>query len=324
MSNPIADLSYRNYDGPLEPPVFRWWAISQAAMKLSLKKKGFWGWAAVSSYWYLVLIFVFYFVDTFVTPNLPTGTKSPFFSQIIWKDQFLNAFSISQLLLLIIALLIGIGSIANDNRANALLVYLSKPCTRLDYVVGKWFGIFLPITVVSLVPTTFFYLYCALTYRTYGFLSDDPWLYPRLFLMCMVPGAFHASLCLGVSSLFDQGRLAGATYAGMYFIPLFLTKVMQIAHAVAVTNTGKAPKLVDTLYYFSIDGIQIGLAKVILGTKGSPLFMFGNGGGGRGLGGANSVVGQPNGLLICALFFGVCFASLAVAWSRVRAVEVVG
>ena len=46
-----------------------------------------------------------------------------------------------QLFLLFIALLAGAGSIANDNRANALLVYLSKPCRKVDYLFGKWAGL---------------------------------------------------------------------------------------------------------------------------------------------------------------------------------------
>jgi ABC-2 type transport system permease protein len=323
MPSPIADLTYRNYDGPLEPPVFRWWAIARAAMMLSLKKRGFWVWAALSGYWYLFLIIGFYFVDNLVSPNLDINGKNPIFSQVIWKDQFLNAFGISQLLLFILALILGAGSIANDNRAKALLVYLSKPCSRLDYVAGKWFGIFLPITAATAIPTGIFYFYCAMTYRSYGFLSDDPTLGFRLILMCLLPGTFYASVVLGISSLFDQGRMAGATFAGLYFIPLFLTKFMQFAHMATVDQTGVAPKVIDMLFYCSMDGIQIAMAKVILHTRGSMLFPGMGGPGGRNPM-ANSIVPEPSGLIFGAIFLAVCALCVWVAWSRVRAVEVVG
>jgi len=323
MPSPIADLSYRNYDGPLEPPVYRWWAIARASMQLSLKKKGFWVWAVLSGYWYFFLMIGFYFVDNFIPSNMDVNGKNPVFQQIIWKDQFLNAFGISQLLLFIIALMLGAGAIANDNRAKALLVYLSKPCSRLDYVVGKWFGIFLPITLATLIPTAFFYTYCAMTYRSYGFISDDPTLALRLIVMCFIPGIFHASLALGVSSLFDQGRLAGATYAGLYFIPWFITNVMKIGHMSTVEQSGAAPKAVDFLFYCSMDGIQIALAKNILHTRGSPLFIALGGPGARNPM-SNMIVPEPNGFIFTLLFIGVCALSLGLAWSRVRAVEVVG
>ncbi len=323
MPSPIADLSYRNYDGPLEPPVFRWWAIARASMQLTLKKRGFWAWAVGSGYWYFFLVIGFYFVDNFVPPSMDINGKNPIFQQLIWKDQFLNAFSISQLLLFILALMLGAGSIANDNRAKALLVYLSKPCSKLDYVIGKWFGIFLPITVATLIPTVFFYIYCAMTYRSYGFLSDDPTLGLRLLAMCFIPGIFHASVALGVSSLFDQGRLAGATYAGMYFIPLFVTKVMQFAHMGTLDQTGPTPKTIDFLFYCSMDGLQIALAKNILHTRGSPLFLSLSGPTSRNPM-SNAIVPEPNGLIFTGIFLLVCGACLALAWSRVRAVEVVG
>lgn len=321
MPAPIADLTYRNYDGPLEPPVFRWWAIARASMQMSLSKKGFWIWAALSGYWYAVLIIGFYFVDAFSTASIDVNGKNPIFQQIIWKDQFLNAFSISQLLLFVIALMLGAGSIANDNRAKALLVYLSKPCSKLDYIIGKWFGIFLPLTLVTAIPAALFYGYCAMVYRQYGFLSDDPTLALRLIPMCLLPGVFYASVALGISSLFDQGRLAGATFAGLYFIPFFLTNIMQIPHHFILERTHEAPKVVDFLFYCSMDGLQIAMAKVFLHTRGSSLLASLTGSRGQG---ANMIVAEPNGLVFGSLFFGVCALSLIIAWSRVRAVEVVG
>jgi ABC-2 type transport system permease protein len=321
MASPIADLSYRNYDGPLDPPIRRWWAIAQASMRLSLKKKGFWILGSLSSYWFALLMIVFYFMDT-IAQNVPIGQKNPFLLQIIWKDQFLNAFSIAQLLLFIIALLIGVGTIANDNRANALLVYLSKPVTRLDYLIGKWLGIFIPITAVVAVPTLLFFAYCSMSYRDYGFFTEDPRLFWKLLLVILIPGTFHASVSLGISSLFNQGRLAGATYAGIFFMTLFFTKAMQVVSFITSQESGKTPAIVKTLFYCSVDGIQIALAKIFLGTDGSPIFP-GMNGGGRG-GNPVPVIPAPNPTLFIGAFLLICGLSMLLAWWRVKAVEVVG
>ncbi len=325
MSSPIADLSYRHNAGPLERPASRWWAIARASMRLSMRKRGFWLWASFSGWFYVLLLAIFYFIDT-LSQNVPVGEKNPLLMQIVWKDQFLNAFSTAQLFYFILALLIGVGTIANDNRANALLVYLSKPCSRLDYIIGKWLGIFLPLTLVTAIPTAFFFLYGAMTYRDYGFLTEDPRLPLKLLAMVLIPGVVHSSLALGISSLFNQGRMAGATYAGLYFFTLFFTKAMQIISLVHQGDRRMVPPIVEKLYYGSVDGLQIGLAKVILGTDGSNLFPGMNGGGG---GGRRST---PNPLPVPApewwLMFGaagaICALALFVAWSRVKAVEVVG
>jgi ABC-2 type transport system permease protein len=315
----IADLTYRNYDGPLEPPIYRWWAIARTSIKQSLKKKGFWVWAAFSGWWYLILSIYFYVGDS-IAAGTPVG-ENGFFKQITWKDQFLDAFGHSQLFLLILALLIGVGSIANDNHANALLVYLSKPCSKADYLIGKWFGIFIPILCVTLIPSVCFYGYCFMSYRSYGFISQDPWLLLKLIGLAPVTAAFHASVALGISSLFNQGRLAGAVYAGFYFITSFFTILIAGIRAGQQMMNHEPPAILNTLFYFSVDGVQLAIAKNILGTAGSRSILAGNG---RRGGGHITLPPIPSPVLFFGIFFVICVLALYVAWTRIRAVEVVG
>jgi ABC-2 type transport system permease protein len=325
-NSPIADLSYRHYDGPLNSPVARWWSIARMTMQLAAKKRGFWGWSIFSAWWYFILLAVFWFNDNVLAPQL--NGASPFLQQIIWKDQFVHAFSYSQMILMVVALLVGTGSIANDNRANALLVYLSKPCTKFDYVFGKWFGIFILISSVSLVPMLIFYLYGFLSFQEYGFWKDAPWLFLRLIVVSLMGGAFHASLSVGVSSLFNQGRLAGATYAGGYFLTYIFTQIMSGINSFAAFNPkAQSPAIVKQLFYASIDGIQIGLAKLIVGTDGSRIFP--GMGGGRGRNGQSVdieelIIGAPNLGWILPIYFLLVIGGFALAWSRIKAVEVVG
>lgn len=328
-SSPIADLSYRHYDGPLDSVSARWWCIARMTMQMATKKRGFWGWSICSAWWYIILLAIFWFMD-----NLSGGlaTSGPgtniFLKQIIWKDQILHAFSYSQLFLMIVALLVGVSTIANDNRSNALLVYLSKPCSRFDYVFGKWLGIFLLITGVSLVPMMIFYAYGYMSFQDYGFWTQSPWLFLKLIFVSAASGAIHASLAIGVSSLFNQGRLASATYAGLYFFSNIFTFIVYGFHVAAVAGGNKAPEIFRTLYYCSIDGIQIGMAKLIIGTNSSPVFPV-TGGPGRGRRGgpeisqADLIVHAPYVGIMVPLFLFLVASGFLVAWSRVKAVEVV-
>lgn len=333
-SSPIADLSYRHYDGPLESPVARWWSIAKMTMKMATKKRAFWGWSIFSAWWYIILLAVFWFMDN-ISGGMGVGPgANPFLKQITWKDQFVHAFSYSQMILMVVALLVGVSSIANDNRSNALLVYLSKPCSRFDYVFGKWLGIFLLITGVSLVPMLIFYAYGYMSFQDYGFWTQAPWLFLRLIFVSIVSGALHASLSIGVSSLFNQGRLAGATYAGMYFLSYIFTGIMAGTNTVAVSGGSQPIGIVKQLFYCSMDGIQIGMAKLIIGTNGSTLFPGWMPNGSRRRGGnmnpeaapikvEDFIIGAPNAAWIVPLFFLLVASGFLIAWSRVKAVEVV-
>lgn len=332
IQSPIADLSYRHYDGPLNSNVARWWSIAKFTIRMATKRRAFWGWSIFSAWWYLILLAVFWFVDNVLPIPPGVGDKNPFLSQIVWKDQFIHAFSYSQMLLMVIALLVGAGSIANDNRSNALLVYLSKPCSRLDYILGKWLGVFLLMTTVSLVPMMFFYLYGVLSFQEYGFWTSAPWLFLRLIVVAASSGALYASLSLGISSLFNQGRLAGATFAVVYFLSYIFTGMVGGFNAASSFSKTPPPKMVKQLFYCSVDGIQIGLAKNIIGSDGGAIFPGFSPNQRRQARNPNAPVlnteefyiKAPNPQWVVPVYLIIVISGFLVAWRRIRAVEVVG
>lgn len=313
LTGPIADLSYRNYDGPMGDIRMRWWVIAKMFMRMAIKRKGFWWWALLSTMGYIFLSVVYYFMDALQERAAGFSGQSQinFLDRIVWKDQFYMAFDMSQLWLFFLALLIGAGMIAADTRANALLVYLSKPCTKLDYLLGKWLGMFLVILAVTGIPAILFLGFTWLSYRRLG--SWDSWMVFRVLILVPVPAILHASVMLGISSMFNQPRLAGATYAGVYFLSMFVAGIatgLSFASrdgGVAIRNFG----------YFSIDGIIEGISKIVLSTNGAVNLIPSRERQALGL-------EAPSGLFITLLFLIVCGTFLSVAWKRVRAVEVVG
>lgn len=311
-SSPIADLSYRNYDGPLEAPVTRWWPIAKQAMLLTIKKKGFWIAASLSGYYFVIYMAVLYFVTSLSGGVGGPGGVDPssaFFSRLVWHDQFVIGFSMAQLLLFIIALMIGSTSIASDNMANALLIYLARPISKLDYLIGKWLGIFIPIAVVTIAPAVVFYAYCGMSYSAQGFFSDH-WLLLKILAIGCVAGSVHASLSLGISSLFKQPRLSTATYATLYFLSMFFSTMVGSFYQ---SPDLRSPVL-RNVFYFSVEDIQIGMAKLIVGTDGSPLF------------GKNStpVMPRPDMAVMLLAYFVVCIGGFLLAWMMIKPVEVVG
>lgn len=327
MSGPIADLSYRNYDGPLGSPTMLWWVIAKQVMRSALKKKSLWALEVLAGFYYVIMIIVIFFTEQASQAAMEAvaqvGQKPPItpiqqlMDRLSWKDQFLHGVSYGQLFFLIIALMVGVGTIANDNRANALLVYLSKPCEKKDYLLGKWMGVFILMSAAIAIPSVFFMLYGSLSYREYGFLSEDPWMIPKVLMAIPIMAAFHASLSIGISSLFNQGRLAGATYAGLYFMSSLFTVMMGGVWAMSSGDTATR-EVVRYLFYCSIDGLQIGVTKAILGTSGSVPFGVAVGRGARDL-----IVPSPPLWFVLGAIAALSALGILLAVRKVRAVEVV-
>jgi ABC-2 type transport system permease protein len=325
-SGPIADLTYRNYDGPLASPRFRWWVIAKMTLRLAVKKKSLWVMMVLSGGYYFILMMILFFLEQ-MSLNAPTPAPGgrevnildQFLSRIVWKDQFLHGYSFGQIWFLLIALLVGAGSIANDNRTNALLVYLAKPMDKRDYLLGKWMGVFLTLLMVMTIPTAFFFTYGALSYASYGFLSSDPWLWLKLLALLPLSAALHTSFVIGISSFFNQGRIAGAVYAATYFLSNFFTQLMVLTWTfVHMERHGQDAErispIVSKLYYASVDGLHIGLAKGVIGTDGSTWM---------GIPGRIPMVPAPSLLALLAIAAGASVFLLFMAWRRIRAVEVV-
>lgn len=325
-TGPIADLTYRGYDGPLESPRYRWWVIARMGIRQAFKKKSYWVLTAFSGLYPVLVMTIIFFMEQLAAAG-PQGEQGlrQFVSRIIWKDQFLHAFSIGQMWFLFLALLVGAGSIANDNRANALLVYLSKPCDKTDYLLGKWMGIFVPLCISMAIPMSFFWMYGALSYRSYGFLSNDPWTIVKVALLIPVVAAFYASLTVFFSSLFKQGRIAGVTFAAVYFLSNIFTQLMAVSWVMSQgfgrrggggsSELREAAGIIEKLYYASVDGLNIGAAKAILGTDGSPMF---------GIPSPIRMVPAPSLIGVLAIIFVVSAVCVWLAWKRIRAVEVIG
>ncbi len=255
----IADLSYRNYDGPLISRAIRWWTISKSGIQGAMKKPGFWVAVAFCILPYLIHGFVFYLSQQMSAMGGPgamlQGPAAERFGRLFYTCLCGNTNEIS---MFVIALLIGTGSIAADNRANALMVYLSKPITKGDYLFGKWAGIFLTLWLVALLPCLLLFLFCMVLYTSDGFLKDNPTLILHVLLSSLVPALIHSSLLIGISAWSKSPRLVGAIYAAIYFVGGILSWLL------GNSLYADSPKMNNLVQHFSLNGIMEGLIQNIL------------------------------------------------------------
>ena len=241
-----------------------------------------------------------------------------------FASQFFSAMcgNMNSFCLLLIALVVGAGVIAADNKSNALMVYLSKPITKGDYLLGKWMGLFLSIYAAALLPALILYLFCIAGYRSEGFLTEDPWLLLRIPFAAAVPAALHASLLVGISAWSKTPRAAGAAYVALYFVSYTIAGVILDK----IFTTLPAPTLA-LLTHSSISGAIDGLVQQIyhIPSLDIPWFSSGGnrGGGPRENGDGRVVTDAPALWFLLTLGIGLSAAGIAAARARIRAVEVV-
>jgi ABC-2 type transport system permease protein len=123
---------------------------------------------------------------------------------------------------------VGAGLIANDRRANALQIYLSKPLTRAEYIFGKLAVLMTFLLMVTWVPALLLLLVQVAFDGSFEFLTSHLYLLPAITLFSFVEGAMVSTSMLALSSLSSNSRFVGITYAALIFFSDALFGVLRV------------------------------------------------------------------------------------------------
>jgi ABC-2 type transport system permease protein len=282
---PIYEQAYRKYEAREALRKVRSWPITREALRLLLSKRAFD--ALIVLAWLPFIGFLIYIWALTQFGNIPEGMTSALPRGGAVFAQF---FKWQMLLGLLLTTFGGAGLVANDLRTGAILVYLSRPLTRRDYVVGK-LSVLLAINLfVTLVPGLLLYA-IALALAPGQFLRWElAWLGPAVALHAVVLSLSLSLPALAVSSLSRSARVAGLAFFGLL---VGLELVSGIVGAI-----GRWPATL----LLSIQSCVNALGEALLGTPRD-----------------NALPWIFPALVLVAVGLG----SLAILRSRVRAVEIV-
>jgi ABC-2 type transport system permease protein len=266
---------------------------------------------------YLFIIAILFYQGR-LTAN-PTGRSvsslsNPYFDSTTGQQyalQFYNALGYQLLYLVILTVIAGAGSIASDNRNNALLIYLSKPITKNDYVLGKWVGLFLTLFVVAFGPALLLYIYCLISFYSDGFLRNEPRLLWHIVESTAITCAVFTSTMLGLSAWSKSPRITGAILAGLYFSLQIVTFAFW-----SLFSRGDYTKNVVMLHS-SIGGAISGLTQGIYGVTIHTM----RGNFRRGFHPSN--ITPPSSAIMWMIVIGLIVVGISAARLKVRAVEVI-
>jgi ABC-2 type transport system permease protein len=203
---PIYDQSYRRYEAREALRRVRFWPITREALRLILAKRAFLGLLMISWIPFLARVIQVYVVTRFPEAGRVLPVDGRLFGE------FLSQQSVFTLFLTVFG---GAGLIANDLRTGAILVYLSRPLTRRDYVVGK-LGVLLALNLsVTLLPGLLLYA-VAIALAPEQFLKWElAWIGPAVVAHSLVISLVTSLVALAVSSLSRSARVAGLAFFGL-------------------------------------------------------------------------------------------------------------
>ncbi len=111
----------------------------------------------------------------------------------------------------------GSGLIADDVRAKALQLYLSRPVTRSQYIAGKAAILMAALAAVTWLPALLLLLLVPAFMGSMTFIGDNLSLIPSISAYSIIQITLSAFLILALSSLSNSRWFVAVMYAGLAF-----------------------------------------------------------------------------------------------------------
>jgi ABC-type transport system involved in multi-copper enzyme maturation permease subunit len=215
---PIHDQGYQRYQGQRVPVGRAWWTMARMHLITAFKRR-----------WFLLLVFAgwarflgyaaFYIIGPVFIPQMASFAQTN-------PQTFRNFLNGQGFFVFLITIVLG-GLIADDRRANALQLYLSKPVTRIEYILGKAAPLLILILGLTLVPALCLILLQIVFSGSVSFLANNLFLLPAITLASLVRALLSTFMILALSSLSKSRRFVAIMYAGLIFFTSSMHQVLR-------------------------------------------------------------------------------------------------
>lgn len=206
--SPIHDQTYRRYEGHREAPGKTWMVIAWAGIRNMLQKRAFLGLLIFAWVPFLVRAVQFYVAANYPQVSQIIAPASSTFRDFVSQQSTFAFF---------VTIYVGAGLIASDRRANALQIYLSKPISRTEYIVGKLSTLLFFLLGVTLLPALLLLLIQISFAGSIAILREYPYLPPAILLSTLVQVLVMSCTMLALSSLSNSPRYVAILYTGAIF-----------------------------------------------------------------------------------------------------------
>jgi len=214
---PIHDQGYRRYGGDRAAVGRAWQVIAGAGIRSIIAKRSF-----ISLMLFAWAPFVVRAVQIYVSANFQ---QAAFLAP---KGETFREFLEAQnIFVFFVTIWVGAGLIANDRRANALQLYLSRPLSAAEYVAGKLAILFVFLTFVTWAPAIGLLVVQTVFAGSFTFVRNNAYLFPAITLFSLAQVLLASTTMLALSSLSKSSRFVGVMYAGLMFFTAALFQALR-------------------------------------------------------------------------------------------------
>lgn len=212
----VLERSYKRFQGTLSPEWSRFLIIPRHAFRHVFRSKLFTAFFALSFVWPLVcaiLIYLHHNVEALGIMKINLRDLLPidaaFFQNYVIAQGTIGFF---------LAMLVGPQQVSRDLTNNALPLYLCRPFTRTEYVVGKMSILILLISAVTWVPGLILFLLQSYL-EGWSWFADNIWIASAIFIGSLVWILLLALMSQAISAWVKWLVAARAAMLGAFFIP---------------------------------------------------------------------------------------------------------
>lgn len=229
---PIHTQDYRHWEGTLKPHnSLRWWVITKAELKLLAQRKFVRLIVAIPPAIYvLVHAVLIYLSNQLPEEAIPFVIDTTFFHRFFFSFRFVF---LSGFLTALVTIFGGSGLIATDLKNNALSLYLSKPISWVDYLIGKFAVVGILLGCMLLIPGLLLFLEHVLLTDT-DFFQENYWLPFSMIAYSAIIITSTSLLMLLFSSLTSNPRYATIGFCAVWFGSSAVFRVLR-----EITRSGK-------------------------------------------------------------------------------------
>lgn len=215
---PIHDQGYRHYSGQRAPHGGAWWVIARTHMMSSVRYRWFIVVLGIAWVPFVVRAVQIYFASTNAQVAQLLATTPDTFREFLSQQR----------LFVFLVIIMQSGLIADDRRTNALQLYLSKPLTRVEYILGKLIPPLAFVLGVTLLPAVVLLILQIVFAGSLTFLSANLFLMPAIVLFSLVQALLSAFAIVALSSLSKSRRFVAIMYAGIVFFTAAVYQVLRL------------------------------------------------------------------------------------------------
>jgi ABC-2 type transport system permease protein len=211
----VYERAYRRYAGPLSPEWSRFLILPRYAFKEMFSSKlfsAFYALCFVAPVFFMVVIYLRHNLSALTVLEIPEGVLPN-----INATFFLTLQTIQGFFTFLLAVAVGPSLISPDLSNNALALYLSRPISRSEYILGKMSVLVVLMSLITWCPGLLLFLLQWYLGGTAWFTSNLH-IAPAIFLASWISILLLSLLALAIAAWLKRKLLARVSTLAVFFV----------------------------------------------------------------------------------------------------------